>query len=286
MHDLLIAGGQQDPNVVTLLQRALLRKLKVVPLLIAKDSIPSFYWANGKADIEIDDKKYRFRAAFSRRNVFHDWKPEDTHSGEAWFAAIQGYLISNPKIRILNRSCQSTITNKLAVLVEAKKMGLTIPETIVTNQLDRLDTKQYKKFIAKPVAGGGYCIPLEEAVTDQTFRKGISAMPAIVQHKIHGADIRIYRIGKQWFGFRLTSSYLDYRQNNDVKIEMLKTLPQKIIKPLALLLDAMKMDWAATDFKENKNELVFLEVNSQPMFSRFDECAKGKVCDAILNMIC
>ncbi|MEO6165975.1 MAG: hypothetical protein ABIO46_03300 [Chitinophagales bacterium] len=151
--------------------------------------------------------------------------------------------------------------------------------------MSRLNAKQYEKFIAKPVAGGGYCIPLEEAVTGNTFRKGISAMPTIVQRKISGADIRIYRIGDQWFGFRLTSASLDYRQNNDVKIELLKTQSQKIIKPLTLLLDAMKMNWAADDFKESKNELVFLEVNSHTMFSQFDECTKGKLCDAILDML-
>ncbi len=287
MYDLLITGGQADPNIQALWNRANHHHLKVLPVLLEKRDVPAFQWSIGEHSLAISDKPCHFRAAFSRRNVFHDWKPEDTNSAEAWFATLQGYLLSYPDIRILNRASQSTVTNKLAVLVEAKKLGLMIPETMVTNQQSRLpDEKHFKEFIAKPVAGGGYCTPLQQVVDGETFRNGISAMPAIVQRRIPGEDIRIYRIGEQWFGFRLTATALDYRQDRHVKIKLLKKLPQQLIRPLAKLMDAMHLEWGAADFKENNDAPVFLEVNSHPMFSRFDQCANGKICDAILRTIC
>jgi hypothetical protein len=45
------------------------------------------------------------------------------------------------------------------------------------------------------------------------------------------------------------------------------------------------MDFGAADFKTDPEtgQLVFLELNTSPMFARFDQVSGGQVCAAIIH---
>ena len=62
-------------------------------------------------------------------------------------------------------------------------------------------------------------------------------------------------------------------------------MPSAIANRLVRLCDRIGLDFAAADFMRDptSGELVFLEVNSQPMFAAFDLVAGGRLCDAILD---
>jgi len=49
----------------------------------------------------------------------------------------------------------------------------------------------------------------------------------------------------------------------------------------------MGPDYSATDLKWSlhRQELVFLEVNSAPMFAAFDAASGGDLCDAIIETL-
>ena len=55
--------------------------------------------------------------------------------------------------------------------------------------------------------------------------------------------------------------------------------------PMMDLCDRLGLDFAAADFMRGPRGkgLHFLEVNSQPMFTAFDQACGGKLCDAIID---
>lgn len=84
--------------------------------------------------------------------------------------------------------------------------------------------------------------------------------------------------------FELRSSSLDYRVHQDAGLELLPRIPREA-KPLRKLMSKLRMDFGAADFKADPDtcELVFLELNTSPMFARFDEVAGGKLAEAMVK---
>jgi glutathione synthase/RimK-type ligase-like ATP-grasp enzyme len=49
----------------------------------------------------------------------------------------------------------------------------------------------------------------------------------------------------------------------------------------------MELDFCAADFKAAADgSLRFLEVNTSPMFARFDQASAGRLCDALVAWLC
>jgi hypothetical protein len=194
--------------------------------------------------------------------------------------------------------------NKPAALVLAREAGLRIPQTWVTNEVSKLagngvnhsqpegerrenvnqEDNQLGKMIAKPVLGGDYCYSLPEALVKTNLRNGLAAVPAIVQKRLIAPEIRIYVIGESAFAFEVRSGSLDYRVNQDAELILLPEVPTELAMLRKLML-RLGMDFGAADFKTDPEtgQLVFLELNTSPMFARFDQVSGGQVCAAIIH---
>jgi glutathione synthase/RimK-type ligase-like ATP-grasp enzyme len=63
----------------------------------------------------------------------------------------------------------------------------------------------------------------------------------------------------------------------------LPQVPQEVSR-LRNLMSRVGLDFGAADFKTDPEtgQLVFLELNTSPMFARFDQVSGGKTCDAIV----
>ena len=59
--------------------------------------------------------------------------------------------------------------------------------------------------------------------------------------------------------------------------------PPELVEAMTKLTDKLGLDYAAADLKTNprNGRLEFLEVNTMPMFTGYDDAAKGKLSDAI-----
>ena len=284
--DLIIAGGINDPNLGHLIDITAGKNISVRTFLVDEDSSPSFYWDMGEDAFPCSDGNIVPSALFFRRNVFHSSDVKAHDRALAWYTALMGWVAVHPEVRILNRARLWHNTNKPWVLELASSIGMTVPKTFVTNDLDRLGSIG-QGLVAKPVAGGGYCHDLDSIVDDTEVRSGLTASPAIVQQRVEGDDVRIFRIGQQYFGFRITSNDIDYRRSSDHDIAVLVDLPEGTIRRLSNLMDGLGMDWGAADFKicSRTAQWFFLEVNSNPMFSVFDRKAEGNISDAILQFL-
>ncbi len=290
MSKLLIAGGCRDPNLSALIKAAQGQGIGVVKLLIGESPRPAFDWNLETNELYIDEKPLRVNGAFVRRDVFHGEGVNANYNALAWYTSLQGWLASYANIRCLNRRYLGRYTNKLHTLYLARSVGLEIPITLVTNT-PNVNNTQANGFdlVAKPVSGGGYCKSVDHLLTETELQAGVTASPAIVQERLSGPDVRIYVIDEELFGFRISSEALDYRTNSERVIEPIDISPyQSTTTKLKCLMTALGLNWCATDFKLNEKteELTFLEINSDPMFSVFDKLANGMITQAILKSIC
>jgi hypothetical protein len=284
---LLLAGGQDDPNLTVLTHAAQRANVELLDLRLPASESPAFCWDPAERVARFAGTELKATAAFIRHDVFRgmqDPRPEVSARASAWYHTMMGWLLSEPRVRMFNRGMCQTATNKPAALVFAREAGLQIPPTRITNQPESFRSERVDSMIAKPVGGGDYCYSLAEALGKTDLRGGVAASPAIVQKRLVPPEVRIYVIGAAEFAFEVCSPSLDYRVNQDAELILLPQVPQEVSR-LRDLMSRVGLDFGAADFKTDPEtgQLVFLELNTSPMFARFDQVSGGKVCAAMIH---
>jgi hypothetical protein len=288
---LLIVGGDADPNISALRSAADRRGVSYQELLVGKSSNPSVTWDLDSGELFIDGEPLSCDAAFVRHDVFtalQDGQASSQYRALAWHTAVTGWLAAHPEVFLFNRGNLNQVTNKPWVLKLAHDCGLRIPRTLVTNDLERLETfASGEGSVVKPINGGGYCESLVEVLERTPVKDGRVAAPAIVQQRLAPPEIRIYAVGGKYFNFNVVSPELDYRATQNCRVEFNDTAPSELTDPLGTLLAKLNLDFAAADFKTcpEKGHLLFLEVNTGPMFVAFDQASRGELCDAMIEAL-
>ncbi len=286
---LLVAGGHSDPNLTELVNTARETGVLINDLRHGvQDSFP-LSWQLNDSLLSVHNQTISPHGAFIRYDVFagfQDPRPAVSKRARGWYDTIQGWLLSESEIRLFNRHQTPLAGNKGATLALAQKCGLKIPQTIITNQQEQLIECGEGKAIAKPVAGGDFCYGLDELLKKIEFRDGCAATPAIVQTRLVAPEIRIYVIGDHSFAFEMRSPSLDYRVKQDAVVLPLSQVPSEV-EPLRVLMSKLKMDFGAADFKSDPQtgKLVFLELNTSPMFARFNQVSNGALCRGMLETL-
>jgi glutathione synthase/RimK-type ligase-like ATP-grasp enzyme len=284
---LLLAGGENDPNLVALKNAANKAEVECVELRIPSGESPAFCWNPEEGAPRLSGRELKPSAAFIRYDAFasmRDPRPEVNSRALAWYQTVMGWLLSEPRIRIFNRDVSQIAMNKPASLVCAREAGLQIPATLVTNEVKKFDAEKLDSLVAKPVAGGDYCYPLANAVGKTELRGGLAATPAIVQKRLAAPEVRIYVVGQSAFAFEVRSSSLDYRVNQDAELVLLPEVPKEI-SGLRKLMSRLRVGFGGADFKTDPDtgQLLFLELNTSPMFARFDQVSGGQLCEAMVR---
>jgi glutathione synthase/RimK-type ligase-like ATP-grasp enzyme len=172
------------------------------------------------------------------------------------------------------------------VLKLAQDCGLSVPETLITNDVARLASSE--ESVVKPINGGGYCEPLTEVLERTSLKDGRAAAPAIIQQRLVPPEIRIYAVGDRCFAFNVISSELDYRSTQNCRVEFIEDgVSRELTDSFGKLLAKLGLDFAAADFKTcpTTGSLLFLEVNTGPMFAAFNHASDGKLCNAMLEYL-
>ena len=279
-----IAGGDTDPNLQSLLKELRRLRYPCLPMLVGTTSHPRFTWDLQKNEVRFQSKRVRPTALFIRHDVFtnlNDGRPASAWRAYAWFTAVASWAAANPDIKVLNRHHSAQLL-KPQQLTAARSCGLEIPKTLITNDLDVLARLDVAQSVVKPVAGGDYCRDLS-SVLRKTERQGrAAAAPAIVQELLVPPELRIYRVGKQFLSYNIASDALDYRTTPNCTVTATRNDPT-LIRPLRRLMDELRLDFGAADFKTcpDTGKYLFLEVNSSPMFAAFDAVSNMGVSRAI-----
>ena len=286
---LLIVGGDTDPNITALLSAAERSCVPCQKLLVGKSSHPSLTWHLESGELRLEGERLDCSAAFVRHDVFtalQDGQASSYYRASAWYTAVTGWLATHPEIVIFNRGNLNHVTNKPLVLKLARDCGLDVPETLITNDVERLAHDEEK--VVKPINGGGYCEPLAKVLERTTLKDGRAAAPAIIQRRLVPPEIRIYAVGDQYFGFNVISSELDYRSTQNCRVEFIEDeLSRELTEAFGKLLVKLGLDFAAADFKTcpATGRLLFLEVNTGPMFAAFNHASNGRLCNAMLEYL-
>lgn len=286
---ILVFGGDKDFNTMRYLKRALQRGVQAVPLLYGSSGNPSFNYDINNNVLKIDGQEIDISGLFVRYNVFEfldSNNPNDRVKANNRHLAIQGWMQSNPGIKVMNRAFyMGSRTNKIRSLSFAKKHGLAVPETHVTDDLAFVqDLLKEKAYIYKEIDGGKHTEELDlEALKEQKPRANY---PIFIQEKLVKPELRVFRVGQETFFFKIISDNIDFRQDKNVKMEFID-VDQELAKKVISLTDELKLDFSALDFKshEKTGEYMFLEANSQPMFTAFDELCDYKLVDAMIDFI-
>ena len=287
---LLIAGGDTDPNITALLAAAERDGVSNHKLLVGKSSHPSLTWDIGTGELLLENEPIECDAAFVRADVFtalRDGQASSQYRAGAWHTAVMGWLAAQPDVFIFNRRNFNQLTNKPLVLKLAQDCGLAIPQTLITNDRESLEGfLSNSAGVVKPINGGGYCEPLAEVLERTSVKDGRVAAPAIVQQRLVPPEVRIYAIGDRYFAFNVISPELDYRATQNCRVEPM-AVPAELSGRFGALLAKLGLDFAAADFKTcpESGQLLFLEVNTGPMFAAFDQATNGELCRTMLKTL-
>jgi hypothetical protein len=284
---ILIAGGDADHSLLSLRRRALTRGFEHVSLLAGADGHPVLTWDVQADRLELDGREIRPGACFIRYDVFThmaDKDPESARRASAWYNAVAGWLQVHPEVRILNRHFSGS-NNKPYLLHLAKTVGLEIPVTRVSNDLDALERWAGERpLAAKPVQGGAHCQEMADMLA--SVREAGPAAPFIAQNRLVQPEMRLYKVGSRFIAFEMRADVLDYRTTHATMVipKPLHEVPRELCEGLGRLMELLGMDYGAADFKTDPDtgRLLFLELNSSPMFFGFDLATGGAVSDAIL----
>lgn len=276
-----IAGGQVDPNMQVLVDRLNARQIPFINLLTSATTRCDLRIDLQEGTMVLDGEPVRPGGCFLRHNVFLHTS-DDLRIAEAaalnWYQTMRGWMTSQPSVRMFNRHTYLRENNKIHNLLLARQVGLTIPDTIVTNNFAEFLGHE-AELIQKPVAGGEYTGLIGDvAPSDAPY-------PRFVQPRLDRPEMRIYRVGPELLAFRLDSPELDYRRTQDVDLVQV-AVPAELGAKLVQLCDLLQLDFAAADFMVDRDgNRVFLEVNTQPMFAAFDRVCGGQISDAIIDFL-
>ncbi|HKP75532.1 MAG TPA: hypothetical protein VJT67_08305 [Longimicrobiaceae bacterium] len=289
---ILVVGGDADFNLGSLRTRLDERGCPHRAVSVGATGNPSVIWDLQRDLLTVDGEEVRASGAFVRHDVFThlaDKRPATAQRASAWHATLAGWLYAHPEVRLLNRHVSAPAIKPFH-LVMARRAGLEVPHTLITNDVARLEEESaVRRMIAKPVPGGGYCHPLEEVLASAPVRDGRTASPAIVQNRLEPPEVRVYGVGGRFIAFNVRSTVLDYRVSQETRVEAmaLGDVQAGIVDGLRRLMELLGMDYGAADFKTDPEtgRLIFLELNSAPMFAAFDAVSGHAVSDAIIDFL-
>ncbi|KAA1260765.1 hypothetical protein LF1_33060 [Rubripirellula obstinata] len=278
---LLIVGGESDPNTQRIADQAHLRGIRYFFWDTDRDDAHQIAWDFRSTRLDLGDQTIHPTSVYLRYNVFEG----DPQRNISAFEMIQSYVLAWPQIRILNRESMTDSNNKSKNLRLALELGFEIPETIVMGDLTPLTTIPDPHDLAmKPLGGGAHTISVGDIYQDLGTLAGYG--PQFVQEKLVGENLRVFSIGGRAFGFHLQTTSLDYRDDGNVGVAQIQ-VPEILQAPTLALAQRIGFDYCALDFRcrNGMDQPVFLEVNSFPMFVRFDDAGQNCLADAVLEFL-
>lgn len=261
---ILIAGGDQDPNITRLAAAAAARGIRFV---VAASGVDRLYYRLGGRGLWLNGYLVNPEALFARFNVFG----YDPHTDiTKWWLHHDWHTVlvdSLPESKTLNGS--SVHASKMQRLQLAADAGFDMPETAI-NDRSPFDG------ICKPIHGGAHT---------QMIKSG-EAVPwslGYCQEYLPGPEYRIYVVGDKVWKFKVESPSVDYRQHQDAVISTASGLELEV-ECMRRLMASLGLRFAAVDLRADaKGNIKFLEINDGPMFAAFDELCDGQIAEAILE---
>lgn len=211
--------------------------------------------------LHLNDARVEPSAVFGRRSVFDS----DAACCDGYHSALRAWAEATgtpfwPSV--------PAAPCKVRNLLAAKGCGLRIPRTAIS-------TESIAGGIAKPVPGGDYTRQLPEG---EKMPWGVG----FAQQLLKGPEYRVFYVAGIFVSFRVQSSAMDYRTDSNASL-VPADVDHGVLRSLAKLADSLGYNFCASDLRCDESGLVFLEINSSPMFSVADAVCGGKITDALID---
>jgi hypothetical protein len=243
-----------------------------VSFQVAYSGISRLDWILG-GQLCLDRRPVKPDSFFQRFNVFgyEANQTESHHFYHNWYHTLRAYAV-HENIRMFDSSIKMASFCKPLDLLAANKIGLRIPETMITDS-----TIPKKACIFKPVMGGSHTVMLKS-------KSDISNGPGFVQELCPGTEYRVYVVGDKCFTFRMDTKSLDYREKNDVNVVPVPNIQEA--EKIKTLSHEKGLYFSSSDLKcDMQGRLCFLEINTSPMFSVFDKAVDGRLSEAMVEWL-
>lgn len=222
--------------------------------------------------------------------------PEVTDAAHRRFALNESYCALNGLWQSLRARwvnpvlADSAASHKPYQLEVAPTVGLTVPETVITNDPDaarELVDAHDGRVIYKALAGlpdawrETRLLRREEAALLDAVRYA----PVIFQEVIDGTDLRVTLVGDDIFAAEMDTTRARYAY--DIRMDM--TVPVRAVKldatteaSLRGLMRALGLEYGAVDMKRRPDgSLVFLEINPAGQFLHIEELTGMPIARAL-----
>ncbi len=279
---LLIVGGDSDPNTRRVVDQAHIRHIDYHFWDTDVEDGLQIAWDFNEPVLDLGDHRLQPAAIFARCNVFS----QDTNLPARVHQLIQAYALAWPDVRILNRKTLNTLNNKALNLRLAREIGLAIPDSMVLGDCSPLATiPDAENRIAKPLDGGAHTVSVSK-LNQQMAQSQSPNKSYFVQERLNGENLRVFVINQKPYCFHLATQSLDYRDDLKVDVKQIAT-PGELVSPAPALAKQIGFDYCALDFRcrNGFDKPVFLEVNSFPMFVRFDDAGENCLVDQMLDFL-
>lgn len=297
---LLVCGGAHDPSLHRFIAAAQRRRCEFQTCLFDTGVAPTLAWDLEQDVLRIQGVPLAPRAVFMRQDVFNAMQCTDNPTRHAnavsqangWQAVWRGWLLTHQDALVFNRRHLGRTFSKPQQLVLAPRAGLRVTHTVIGNDLSMMRAQAaHGPSIVKPVSGGDLAMELDAALARCPSHASAMIMTGIVQKRLVAPEYRIFLVGSSAYAFRVDSPLLDYRADqtsvNVTFADMTQPELAELEQPLRALAGMIGLDFCAADFKTDPEtgELMFLEVNEQPMFARFDDVSGGVLCDSMVEAL-
>ncbi|MGK5088295.1 hypothetical protein WDW86_12115 [Bdellovibrionota bacterium FG-2] len=214
--------------------------------------------------------------------------------------ALIGSLLTQEKRVMSHPTSIWAAEHKPLQLYAAHKVGLGIPDTVITNdprEVRAAFTRFNGRMIAKPVRTGfvDYGSEQHAIYTSQVLQDHLVDLdsarlsPVIYQPLIEKeCDVRVTAVGNKLFVAEIDSqsdpaAVVDWRKTANPMLPHRKSeLPSEVCEQIHLLLAALNLKFGAIDLiRTKRGELIFLEVNPNGQWLWLDDQLGFGITEAI-----
>lgn len=222
-----------------------------------------------------------------------DDSPEGKFALEEWAEALEGFLAHIDESRWVNYPARNVrASHKLEQLSRARGAGLSVPDTLVTQDPDRLrafSARHGGRIIAKPMAGGHVERPEGQrdslVYTNRVPEEHLADLddlrvcPTLFQQCLDKqSDVRITLVDGDVHAVELTAQGSDGAQRCDIRRNNMEdvsyravSLPPDVERLLLALAAGYGLRFAAIDMAVTRGgEWVFFEVNPNGQWAWLD----------------
>jgi len=200
-----------------------------------------------------------------------------------WAEMTTATVVNRPSSMLSNGSKPFQLT-----LIAAA--GLTVPETLVTNDLTELEhfCEQHRDVVYKSISGMRSRVTRLSPQILAERKNDLVYCPTQFQEYVDGVDYRVHVVGDQTFACQIHSDQDDYRfqvEGNGVQITP-ADLPTEISSRCVRLTSTLGLLVSGIDLRHASDDRWYcFEVNPSPAFSFYENHTGQPIAAAIAQML-